>query len=72
MRYIRKSDIEGKSATGAVEVLHMLGAITKLPPLLSSPASIRIRHHLAQHHELQQPVVQPVVFLIRYNFMYVS
>lgn len=52
-----KSEIEGKSSTGAVEVLHMLGALKQLLPLLSSKAISRILPHLAQLHELQQPMV---------------
>lgn len=48
---------EGKSTTGAVEVLHMLGALKQLLPLLSPKSIGRILPHLAQLHELQQPMV---------------
>lgn len=43
--------------SGAVEVLHMLGALKQLLPLLSSKAIGRILPHLAKLHELQQPMV---------------
>ena len=49
-----KSD---NSATGAVEVLHMLDALKQFLPLLSVKSIGRILPHLAQLHELQQPMV---------------
>nr|PNR59348.1 hypothetical protein PHYPA_002139 [Physcomitrium patens] len=43
--------------TGAVEVLHMLGALKQLLPLLAVKFIGRILPHLAQLYELQQPIV---------------
>ncbi|KAG0609787.1 hypothetical protein M758_7G013900 [Ceratodon purpureus] len=48
---------QGNSTTGAVEVLHMLGALKQLLPLLSVKSIGRILPYLAQLHELQQPMV---------------
>lgn len=45
------------STTGAVEALHMLGALKQLVPLLSVKSIGRILPHLAHLHKLQQPMV---------------
>jgi ribosomal RNA-processing protein 12 len=52
---------QSSNTTGAVEVLHMLGALKQLLPHLSAKAIGRILPHLGMLHELQQPLLTRTV-----------
>ncbi len=52
---------QSSNTTGAVEVLHMIGALKQLLPHLSAKAIGRILPHLGMLHELQQPLLTRTV-----------